>query len=145
VISYVEASIFIVERFTKLERSLMTPKEIVMGGYQSFADGDMEGLGKIYHKDALIRVNGNHELSGEYRGFDDFLANFLAQIPIRFPNFNLDILNVTAEDDRVHVRLHLTADNLDAESMHCFVVKEGLETEFDIFDDSQKVAAALNG
>ena len=60
VISYVEASIFIVERFTKLERSLMTPKEIVMGGYQSFADGDMEGLGKIYHKDALIRVNGNH-------------------------------------------------------------------------------------
>jgi len=49
VISYVEASIFIVERFTKLERSLMTPKEIVMGGYQSFADGDMEGLGKIFH------------------------------------------------------------------------------------------------
>ena len=130
---------------TKLERSLMTPKEIVMGGYQSFAGGDMEGLGKIYHKDALIRVNGNHALSGEYRGFDDFLANFLAQIPIRFPNFNLDILNVTAEDDRVHVRVHYTADNLDAESMHCFVVKEGLETEFDIFDDSQKMAAALNG
>ena len=25
----------------------MTPKEIVMGGYQSFAGGDMEGLGKI--------------------------------------------------------------------------------------------------
>ena len=43
------------------------------------------------------------------------------------------------------MRFHLTADNLDAESMHCFVVKEGLETEFDIFDDSQKVAAALNG
>jgi hypothetical protein len=47
VVSYVEASIFIVQRFTKLERSLMTPKEIVMGGYQSFAGGDMEGLGKI--------------------------------------------------------------------------------------------------
>ena len=144
-VSYVEAAVLNVERFTELGRNLMTPKEIVMGGYQSFADGDMEGLGKIYHKNALIRVNGNHELSGEYRGFDDFLASFLAQIPIRFPNFNLDILNVTAEDDRVHVRVHLTADNLDAESMHCFVVKEGLETEFDIIDDSQKVAAALNG
>ena len=77
----------------------MTPKEIVLGGYQCFADGDMEGLGKIFHKDALIKINGNHELSGEYHGFDDFLANFLAQIPIKFPNFNLDILNVTAEDD----------------------------------------------
>ena len=123
----------------------MTPKEIVMGGYQSFADGDMEGLGKIYHENALIRVNGSHELSGEYHGFGDFLANFLAQIPVRFPNFNLEILNVTAEDDRVHVRVHLSADNLDSEAMHCFVVKDGLETEFDIIDDSQKVAVALSG
>ena len=122
----------------------MTPKEIVMAGYQSFASGDMEGLGKIYHRDALIRVNGSHGLSGEYHGFDDFLTNFLAQIPIRFPNFNLSIVNVTAEDDRVHVRLHLTADNLDAESIHCLVVKEGVDTDLDIFDDSQKVAAALN-
>ena len=123
----------------------MTPKELVLSGYKSFVEGDMETLGKIYHKDALIKVNGVHELSGEYHGFDDFLANFLAQIPIKFPNFNLDILNVTAEDDRVHVRVHYTADNLDSESMHCFVVKNGLETEFDIFDDSQKLAAALNG
>ena len=123
----------------------MTPKEIVLAGYQSFAEGDMEALGKIFHKDALIKVNGNHELSGEYHGFDDFLANFLAQIPIKFPNFNLDILNVTAEDDRVHVRVHYTADNLDAQSVHMFVVKDGLETEFDIFDDSQKMASALNG
>ena len=123
----------------------MTPKEIVLGGYQSFADGDMEGLGKIYHKDALIRVNGSHELSGEYHGFGDFLANFLAQIPVRFPNFNLEILNVTSEDDRVHVRVHLSADNLDSEAMHCFVVKDGLETEFDIIDDSQKIAVALSG
>ena len=123
----------------------MTPKEIVLGGCQSFAEGDMEALGKIYHKDALIKVNGNHELSGEYHGFDDFLAHFLAQIPIKFPNFNLDILSVTAEDDRVHVRVHYTADNLDAQSVHMFVVKDGLEIEFDIFDDSQKMASALNG
>ena len=105
----------------------------------------MEALGRIFHKDALIKVNGNHELSGEYHGFDDFLANFLTQLPIKFPNFNLDILNVTAEDDRVHVRVHYTADNLDAQSVHMFVVKDGLETEFDIFDDSQKMASALNG
>jgi|TARA_B100001971_G_C18129948_1_gene504260 hypothetical protein len=104
----------------------------------------MEGLGKIYHQHAVIKVNGDHELSGEYRGFDDFLNNFLAQIPIKFPNFDLDILNVTAEDDRVFVNVHYTADNLDAQSVHMFVVKDGLETEFHLFDDSQKMAAALN-
>ena len=76
----------------------MKPKEIVLGGYKSFAEGDMEGLGKIYHEDAVIKVNGVHELSGEYNGFDDFLTNFLAQIPTKFPNFDLQILSVTAED-----------------------------------------------
>lgn len=123
----------------------MSAKELVLGGYRSFAEGDMEGLGKIYHEDAVIKVNGDHELSGEYRGFDDFLNNFLAQIPVKFPNFNLDILNVTAEDDRVLVNVHYTADNLDAESVHMFIVKDGLETEFHLFDDSQKMAAALGG
>lgn len=121
----------------------MTPKELVLGGYKSFAEGDMESLGKIYHKDALITVNGDHELSGEYRGFDDFLGNFLAQIPVKFPNFSLEILNVAAEGDRVYLHVHITADNLDTESVHMFVVKDELETEFHIFDDSQKMAKAL--
>ena len=69
----------------------MTPKELVLSGYKSFAGGGMESLGNIYHKDALIKVNGDHELSGEYHGFDDFQVNFLAQIPIKFPNFELNI------------------------------------------------------
>ncbi len=56
----------------------------------------------------------------------------------------MEILNVTTEDDRVHVYLHYTADNLDAQSVHMFVVKDGLQTEFHLFDDSQKMAMALN-
>ena len=50
----------------------MTPKEIVMGGYQSFADGDMEDLGKIYHSDALIRVNGTMHYPGNTTGLMTF-------------------------------------------------------------------------
>ena len=123
----------------------MTPKEIVLGGYKSFAEGDMEGLGKIYHKDALIKINGDHELSGTYRGFDDFLNNCLAKLPAKFPNLDLDILSVTTEDNRVHVHVHWTADNLDSESVHMFVVEDGLETEFHIVDDSQKMAQAMSG
>ena len=123
----------------------MTPKEIVLGGYKLFAEGDMESLSKINHKNAVMKVNGDHELSGEYHGFDDFLNNFLAKIPIKFPNFDLDILNVTAEENRVIVHVKYTADNLDAESVHMFVVEDGLETEFRIVDDSQKMAKALGG
>ena len=110
-----------------------------------FCWGRYGNLGKIYHKDAVIKVNGDHELSGEYHGFDDFLNNFLAKIPIKFPNFDLDILNVTAEENRVIVHVKYTADNLDAESVHMFVVEDGLQTEFRLVDDSQKMAKALSG
>ena len=122
----------------------MTPKEIVLSGYQCFSEGDMEGLGKIYHPNALIKVNGDHELSGDYHGFDDFLNNFLAKIPTVFPNFDLDILNVTAEENRVIVHVKYNADNLDAESVHMFVVEDGLQKEFSLVDDSQKIAKALS-
>lgn len=71
-----------------LEEFEMTPKELVLGGYKSFAEGDMESLGKIYHKDALVQVNGDHELSGEYHGFNDFLENF-------YPNCLLDFRTLT--------------------------------------------------
>ena len=123
----------------------MTPKEIVLGGYKLFAEGDMESLSKINHKNAVMKVNGDHELSGEYHGFDDFLNNFLAKIPIKFPNFDLDIINMTAEENRVIVHVKYTADNLDAESVHMFVVEDGLQTEFRLVDDSQKMAEALSG
>ena len=122
----------------------MDPKELVLSGYQSFAEGNMDSLGNIYHENAVITVNGNHELPGTYNGFDEFLNKFLSQIPIRFPNFSLSIENVIAENDRIHVKVHYTADNLDAESVHMFVVQDGLETAFELFDDSQKIAAALS-
>ena len=115
-----------------------------MGGYKLFAEGDMESLSKINHKNAVYKVNGDHKLSGEYNGFDDFLNNFLAKIPTVFPNFNLDILNVTAEENRVIVHVKYNAANLDAESVHMFVVEDGLQREFSLVDDSQKVAKALS-
>ena len=66
-------------------------------------------------------------------------------MPVKFPNFDLEILNVSSESDRVYLHVRYTADNLDSESVHMFVVEDGLETEFHIFDDSQKMAAALGG
>ena len=121
----------------------MTPKEIVLGGYQSFSVGDLESLGEIFHENAVIKVNGNHKRSGEYKGFDDWRDNFVSHLPNDYPNFDLEILHVVAEGDRVHVFVKYTADNLDANGVHMFLVEDGLETEFLIFDDTQKMATAL--
>ena len=123
----------------------MTPKELVLSGYQMFAEGDLDGLGKIYHPDAVIRVNGDHELSGEYLGYENWRNNHLHRLPILFPNFSLSILSITAEENRVELHVQYSADNLDAQAVHMFVVEDGLETEFTIFDDSQKIAKAISG
>ena len=79
----------------------MTPKELVLGGYASFAEGEMEGLAKIYHEDASIKVNGNHEIHDIVLKVHDFLENFISKLPVIFANFRLEILNVSAEGDRV--------------------------------------------
>ena len=120
----------------------MTPKEVVLRGYQLFAEGDVNGLEKINHENALFMVNGDHKRSGEYKGFADFRDNFLVHLPNDFPNFNLEILHTVAEGNRVHVFVKYTADNLDAHGVHMFIVEDELQKEFTIFDDSQKVAVA---
>ena len=122
----------------------MGNKDIVLSGYQAFSEGDLDSLSKIFHEEAVITVNGDHKRSGNYKGFADWRDNFLVHLPNDYPNFNLEIQHLVAEDDRVHVFVKYTADNLNANGVHMFLLEGGLEKEFVIFDDSQKMAAALD-
>ena len=123
----------------------MENKDIVLSGYQAFSEGDLDSLSKIFHEEAVITVNGDHKRSGNYKGFADWRDNFLVHLPNDYPNFNLEIQHLVAEDDRVHVFVKYTADNLNANGVHMFLLEGGLQKEFIIFDDSQKMAAALEG
>ena len=123
----------------------MENKDIVLSGYQAFSEGDLDSLSKIFHEEAVITVNGDHKRSGNYKGFADWRDNFLVHLPNDYPNFNLEIQHLVAEDDRVHVFVKYTADNLNASGVHMFLLEGGLEKEFIIFDDTQKMAAALEG
>ena len=123
----------------------MRNKDIVLSGYQAFSEGDLDMLSKIFHEEAIITVNGDHKRSGRYKGFADWRDNFLVHLPNDYPNFNLEIQHLVAEDDRVHVFVKYTADNLNANGVHMFLLEGGLQKEFLIFDDSQKMAAALEG
>ena len=122
----------------------MGNKDIVLSGYQAFSEGDLDSLSKIFHEEAVITVNGDHKRSGNYKGFADWRDNFLVHLPNDYPNFNLEIQHLVAEDDRVHVFVKYTADNLNANGVHMFLLEGGLEKEFVIFDDSQKMATALD-
>lgn len=121
----------------------MTAEEIVLGGYASYVQGDMEALGSIYHPECKITLNGNHALSGVYIGFDALHEGILSKLNTAWPDFNLEIQKVVSNETDVVVFLKLTATNLESRSIHHFVVKDGLQVEFNIHDDSQLAAAAI--
>ena len=81
----------------------MTAKEIVLGGYQNFAEGDLVSLAKIYHPECKITVNGKHKLSGVYVGFQEFAENFLSKLNETWPGFDLEIQKVVADTTDVCV------------------------------------------
>jgi len=122
----------------------MSPKDLVLQGYKLFSEGKMEELGKQWHQDAKVHVNGDHAWSGTYNGYNDWVSRMLSQIPEKLPGFNLNILNASSEADKVFIYVHVTAKNLDMHAVHMFTVKDGLQTEMRIFDDSQKISAALS-
>ncbi len=121
----------------------MTAEEIVLGGYASYMEGDMEALGSIYHPECKITMNGNHALSGVYIGFDAFHKGILAKLNTAWPGFKPEIEKVVSNETDVVVFLKITAMNLESRSVHHFVVKEGLQVEFNIYDDSQLAAEAI--
>ena len=121
----------------------MDPKAIVLDGYQSFAERNIEGLGKLFYENTVIQVNGRHKRFGKYNGFSGWRENFLEHLTTDYPHFDLKILHVVAEGDRARVFVKYTADNLNANGVNIFVVQDGLQTEFIIFDDPQKLAATL--
>ena len=120
----------------------MTAKELVLGGYQNFADGDLSSLAKIYHPQCKITVSGNHKLSGTYIGFQEFTEKFLSKLNETWPGFDLEIQKVVSDETDVCVFVKITAEGLSTESIHHFVVQDGLEVEFNIYDDSQRMAEA---
>ena len=113
----------------------MTPKEIVLSGYEAFAEGNMEKLGAIYHPECRININGKHSLSGEYLGFDAFASEVLAKLETTWPGFNLDITKVIAEGVDVCIFLKVTANNLESFSIHHFVVEAVSYTHLDAADE----------
>ena len=56
-----------------------------------------------------------------------------------WPGFHLEIQKVVSDETDVCVFVKIT-EGLSTESIHHFVVQDGLEVEFNIYDDSQRMA-----
>ena len=122
----------------------MTPKEIVQKSYEAFGSGDMEALASLSHEDMVVKVNGMMSISGQYNGFQDFLQNMLARLPVLFTNFKVEPKQMFAEDGNVFTLCDLSGDGFAFTGCHYTVVEDEKVKEFHIFDDTQKLAHAMN-
>ena len=122
----------------------MTPKEVVQKSYEAFGTGDMETLASLSHEDLIVKVNGMMSISGEYKGFEDFLHNMLARLPVLFSNFKVEPKKMFAEDGNVFTICEISGDGFSFTSCHYTLVEGEKFKEFHVFDDTQKLAHSMN-
>ena len=105
----------------------------------------MEGLKALCHDNYTMTLNGMHKLSGTYHGADSFIQNMLAHIPAAFPNFSLEVIDSFGSEDgtKAFTILDAQADGLKAVFGHYMRCEDGKLIEFIAFDDSQKMAHAM--
>ena len=114
-----------------------------MGGYAAFGQGNIVAFAKLFHPECKVIVNGKHALSGEYIGFDAFNEGNLSKLNNAYPGMGMDIEKVVSNDSDVVVFLKVTYQNSVARAVHHFVVQDGLLMEFNVHDDSQLAAEAI--
>jgi ketosteroid isomerase-like protein len=71
---------------------------IVRAGFERFAKGDVSGLVGLFAEDAVWRVPGANEMTGEYRGREEILAFLRRTAELTGGTYRVDLLWVVADD-----------------------------------------------
>ena len=125
----------------------MDAKERTKMGYDLFNKGDMETFFKEMVDENTTWTfpgkEGVHPLSGVHKGKQAMMAA-MSKIPATWPNFHLKILEMISEGNKVFVRVHATADNMDTMFGHYFEVSDDGKTKIMMtFDDTLSMFNAM--
>ena len=94
----------------------MDVKEQTRKAYELFGKGDMETFFNEMIDDNIVWTfpgkEGVHPLSGVHKG-KQAMMGAMSKIPATWPNFHLKILDMISEGNKVFVRVHATAANMD--------------------------------
>ena len=119
----------------------MAHKDTVKKLYDSFSTGDMDTMMSLMHDDAQVIINGMHRFSGTYD--KSSLLGTLAQIPVMFDDFKVEVDEIIEEGDSAFAKVKGTAVGMSADFGHFYRFKDGKIIEQWIMDDSQKMAHAM--
>ena len=125
----------------------MDVKEQTRKAYELFNTGDMETFFNDLIDDNIVWTfpgnEGVHPLSGVHKGKQAMMAT-MSKIPSTWPNFNLKIVDMISEGNKVFVRVHAKADNMDTIFGHYFEVNDqGKTVTMMTFDDTLSMFNAM--
>ncbi len=81
--------------------------QVVVRGFQAFAEGDMAGVKDVFANDATWHTGGNNRWSGDHHG-SDTIMRFMESISNEAEITN-DVHAVLADDDHVVVLANATS------------------------------------
>jgi uncharacterized protein len=105
--------------------------DLVRGGYDDFAAGNIDGVIARLHDDVeWVEPGGGNAPSGTFRGPDSVRDDVFGAVPQNFDDFTVAVEGVRDEGDTVVISAHFRGRNksgaeLDAEAEHVQEVRDG--------------------
>lgn len=125
------------------EKGEVNKEDLVSEAYAAFAAGDTEAWAKIHTDDLKFTIFGDLPQSGVFVGTDAVIKNVFEVIPVYWPKFSLTPIDTKVSGDVVFVHNKMTADDLDSETMHMFVIRNGKIASFTAFEDTGSMRRAM--
>lgn len=108
--------------------------ELVRGGYEALARGEVATVVGLLADDIVWHVGGCNPLAGDYHGHDGVMGFFGKLMDMTGGAFRLDIHDIAATDDHVlaivDVRAEKDGRSYDGNAIHVWHVRDGKAVEW---------------
>ena len=105
-------------------------------GYDAFATGDMEAWAATQAPDVKWEMPQGFPYGGNYTGPQQVIDEVFAPIAALWPDFKVEPTAFHASGNVVFIETKMTAGGQVSDSIHKAVIKDGLYTEFQVYDDA---------
>lgn len=119
------------------------PKAVVTAAYATFNSGNTDAWTALHTDGLKFTIFGQLPQSGVFIGPKAVVENVFAKIAIHWPTFKLTPISTNAIGNTIYFQNIMTADGLESETMHMFVVKNGKVAAFTPFEDTDSMRQAM--
>ena len=116
--------------------------ELLRGGYEAFAKGDIPGVLGIFAEDIAWHVPGRSPLSGDYRGHEGVVGFFTRAMELSGGTLRVEADEILAGGERIIVLTTVSAErngrSWSSAEVHVWRVQDGKAVAFREFQGDQE-------